>query len=125
MLRENHNKIFVFGDNAARWGRGGQAKEMRGEPNAVGIATKWTPYEYFSDDRYDEQVKLIEHDMEPLFEAIMNGITIVLPEGGIGTGLAAMPQCAPKTWAFLQNELFKLQAISDEIDGNTVNDYGC
>jgi redox-sensitive bicupin YhaK (pirin superfamily) len=30
--------LFVFGDNLRRTGFGGQAAEMRGEPNAVGIA---------------------------------------------------------------------------------------
>jgi len=37
-LRAHPDRIYLFGDNVARQGRGGQAKEMRGEPNALGIA---------------------------------------------------------------------------------------
>lgn len=43
MLRKEPEARFVFGDNAYRKGFGGQAKEMRGEPNALGVATKWYP----------------------------------------------------------------------------------
>ena len=39
-VRNHPDFIFVFGDNLAKKGLGGQAREMRGEPNAVGIATK-------------------------------------------------------------------------------------
>ncbi len=30
-------------DSVQRHGLAGQAKEMRGEPNAIGVATKWAP----------------------------------------------------------------------------------
>lgn len=43
MLRAEPDTLFVFGDNMKERGFGGQAKEMRGEPNAVGIPTKWEP----------------------------------------------------------------------------------
>lgn len=36
-LLDNQDKLYVFGDNMVRRGFGGQAREMRGEPNAVGI----------------------------------------------------------------------------------------
>ena len=42
-LRANPDTLYVFGDNMRRRGMGGQAAEMRGEPNAVGIPTKWRP----------------------------------------------------------------------------------
>jgi hypothetical protein len=42
--RANPDKTFLFGDNAIHAGFGGQAaKEMRGEPNAIGIPTKFYP----------------------------------------------------------------------------------
>jgi len=40
MLRAEPGTLWVFGDNLQRKGLGGQAKEMRGEPNAIGIPTK-------------------------------------------------------------------------------------
>jgi hypothetical protein len=42
LLRENPNWLFVFGDNALRYGKGGQAV-IRDEPNAFGIVTKLKP----------------------------------------------------------------------------------
>lgn len=36
-LKSNPNTQYLFGDNLKRSGFGGQAKEMRGEPNAIGI----------------------------------------------------------------------------------------
>ena len=38
--RANPRAIYVFGDNLLRKGLGGQAKEMRGEPNTLGIVSK-------------------------------------------------------------------------------------
>ena len=63
MLRSEPRKIFLFGDNLARWGLGGQAKEMRGEPNAHGITTKRFPgidhKDFFSDQ--PDRVSIIDH----------------------------------------------------------------
>jgi hypothetical protein len=42
-LRANPNVLYLFGDNERREGLGGQAKEMRGEPNAIGVRTKASP----------------------------------------------------------------------------------
>tara|TARA_Y100000034_G_scaffold87336_1_gene104761 strand:- start:4060 stop:4287 length:228 start_codon:yes stop_codon:yes gene_type:complete len=42
-LIANPNRTYLFGDNFIRKGYGGQAKEMRGEPNAYGIVTKRFP----------------------------------------------------------------------------------
>jgi len=47
MLQADPEARFVFGDNAERWGLGGQAKEMRGEPNAIGVATLWSPGQFY------------------------------------------------------------------------------
>ena len=42
-LRNNPAKRFVFDDNVQRRGFAGQAKDMRGEKNAIGVVTKWAP----------------------------------------------------------------------------------
>src|SRR3972149_600556 len=47
-IKKNRNCWYVFGDNMMRYGYGGQAKEARGEFNAIGIPTKWSPHKYFS-----------------------------------------------------------------------------
>jgi len=42
-LKNNPDVLYLFGDNLVQKGFGGQAKEMRGEPNAEGIPTKKLP----------------------------------------------------------------------------------
>lgn len=42
-VREHPDHIFLFGDNLARRGFGGQAAQMRSELNAIKIPTKKLP----------------------------------------------------------------------------------
>lgn len=105
-LRNNPEAYFLFGDNTIRRGLGGQAKEMRGEPNAIGIATKLTPTSesnaYFSDDCYRENVRVIAQDFRKAFAMRAQGHMIVIPADGLGTGLSELPQRAPKTNKFIE-----------------------
>ena len=99
MLRAEPEKLFVFGDNFQRRGFGGQAKEMRDEPNAIGIPTKVEPT--MKDQAF------ISNDMSEVW-AVFCGVdiarllafdgTIVWPSAGIGTGLAKLEQRAPRIW---------------------------
>ena len=41
MVNNNPDKIFLFGDNVKRIGRGGLAAICRGKSNCIGICTKW------------------------------------------------------------------------------------
>lgn len=100
-LRNNPNDIYVFGDNEARQGMGGQAGQMRGEPNAHGIATLKMP-EYWTDNEYYRQCEILDKDFAPLFIAKSEGRTIVLPADGIGTGIADLERRAPETFKHLQ-----------------------
>ena len=59
-LKDNPNILYVFGDNMVRQGYGGQAREMRGEPNAVGIPTKWRPDNTDGAFFYDYQLPQIK-----------------------------------------------------------------
>lgn len=105
-LKNNPDTIYIFGDNTERVGLGGQAKEMRGEPNAIGVATKWAPASddaaFFSDDRFSEICLILDEDMEPVFTAALAGKTIVVPADGLGTGLSELPQRAPKCNRYLE-----------------------
>ena len=109
-LKANPDRIYVFGDNLVRRGFGGQAAEMRGEPNSVGVATKKyparTPNAYFYDAEYDSNIANITSDFEPIFAALKAGKTVVFPAKGIGTGLSKTENTAPKTFAYL-NSLIK------------------
>ena len=42
-IQADRSKVYIFGDNFARYGRGGQARECRGELNCIGIPTKRSP----------------------------------------------------------------------------------
>lgn len=102
-IRENREKIYIFGDNLARVGYGGQAQAARDEPNAVGIATKINPGEFLRDEFYAE---VLVQEFLPKFTLLRThleaGGTIVWPEDDIGTGLADLPNQAPRIWAKLQ-----------------------
>lgn len=104
-LRANPNVLYVFGDNCARTGLGGQAGEMRGEPNAVGVVTKVWPGSvvaaYFSDDDYENVKWLIQRDAEPIRAHHVQGGVVVVPLDGIGTGLSELPTRAPRIYAYI------------------------
>lgn len=107
-VQNNRNIIFVFGDNDQRTGFGGQAREMRGEPNTIGIRVKKSPSmtksSFYTDDEYSENIKKIFEDLTNLKIKSFNK-KIIFPTNGIGTGLAKLNIKAPKTFEFLTSEL--------------------
>ncbi|AXQ69240.1 hypothetical protein HOU02_gp485 [Caulobacter phage CcrBL9] len=106
--RRNPYLLYAFGDNVARKGYGGQAAELRGEPNAVGIRTKYTPGEmYFVEAplETEAQKKMIDQDMRRLFKHVQQGGIVVWPADGVGTNRARMAITAPTTFEYLQTKL--------------------
>jgi len=101
-LIANREVLYVFGDNERRVGLGGQAKEMRGEPNAIGIATLESPGVFWSDKDYNAHCDSLIMDFAPVWRHLMRNELVVLPEDGVGTGLAQLEKAAPLTFAFLQ-----------------------
>jgi hypothetical protein len=103
MVRAQPGAIFVFGDNLRREGLGGQAKAMRGEPNAIGIATKRAPTmsesAFFKD--CDEDRAALQADLLRVWRQITVGKTIYAPADGLGTGLSMLPEKAPELYAIL------------------------
>jgi hypothetical protein len=100
---------LVFGDNVAKRGYGGQAKAMRGEPNAVGVPTKWNPDtnndSYFSDDDFKEIKPLIDEAFKKLKLLKAQGYDIVIPADGLGTGLAELPKRAPLIHDYIKRKI--------------------
>lgn len=98
------NKIFVFGDNDKRKGKGGQAI-IRDEPNAFGIATKKAPYvsdwAFYNDTYIYKYLEEWSKDFVVLRAHHISGHIIVFPEDGLGTGLAMLPTKAPRSYALL------------------------
>lgn len=111
-LKNNPAVLYLFGDNEARRGLGGQAKEMRGESNAIGIRTKRAPSNDSASFWNEGQapghflpshfIAMVESDFAPVREALGRGVTVIVPADGIGTGLADLPRRAPATFHYLR-----------------------
>jgi hypothetical protein len=114
-LQNDPESLYVFGDNMTERGLGGQAKEMRGEPNAVGIPTKIYPgnedFDFFKDSDFNRAKVRIDAAFMKLFVHAAHGGLIVWPEDGIGTGLADLENKAPKIWAFIEDYFIALNKI--------------
>ena len=107
-VRANRDKIFVFGDNLLGIGYGGQAREMRGEYNTVGIPTKKSPTEFLTDSDYGRAAPLIAAKFGIIKGHLQCGRAVVIPSAGVGTGLADLPNKAPKIWAMVKENLERL-----------------
>ena len=102
----NPDCLFVFGDNDIGKGKKGQAI-IRGLENTFGIPTKkipaLTPNAFYNDNEYDDNVSKIDNAINGLIEKAKGYKTIFFPENpqrvcGIGTGLADLPNKAPRTY---------------------------
>lgn len=108
MVQSDRGSVFIFGDNMVGRGLGGQAAAMRGEPNTIGVPTKWRPERtdgaYFTDD--DLRDGSVRHAILEAFSrmknALASGKNVVIPADGLGTGLAELPTRAPKIHAFIE-----------------------
>ena len=108
-LRANPDILYIFGDNEARVGLGGQAGEMRGEPNAIGVATLAAPGRYWRQDDTARQCSVIDKDLRSARAAIVAGRIVVFPADGIGTGIADLRNRAPDTFAHLERRIAALR----------------
>jgi len=108
-LRANPSTLYVFGDNMEERGFGGQAREMRGEKNAVGIPTKWAPSmredSFFSDEDFDSVKDRIDARMAEIESHLERKGRVVLPRRGLGTGLSELDTKAPVIYAYIQEKL--------------------
>jgi hypothetical protein len=112
-VRENRDKLFLFGDNLERRGFGGQAAAMRGEPNAIGIPTKRSPHNsvgaFFSDTEFEQNKIAIDAAFAEVWGFVSDSSrVIVIPSAGLGTGRAQLRKRAPRTFAYLQKCLTQL-----------------
>lgn len=114
--RTHPDELFIYGGNMSHFGMGGQAKQMRGEPNAVEIVTKRYPgrdeVHYFTDDDFDAAVRELSPAFARLEDHLMRGGTVVIPENGVGTNRAELADRAPRIWAYVQERLAALHYIT-------------
>ena len=107
-LKNNPDKIFLFGDNLIHKGLGGQAKVMRGEKNAIGIPTKKYPSMHDTSFFSDDEFHLNRFHIDRAFDSIPKGVVVVIPLSGLGTGLAELPFRAPMTYNYLLDKIKEL-----------------
>ena len=116
LVRANRDVLFVFGDNAERVGHGGQAV-IRDEPNVIGVATKLDPAHYFNDASQDD-FDTMRMDLAILTDDLFNGETVVLPEGGLGTGLSDMPNQCPHLFELLEAHVQFIKDNFEQLEDN-------
>lgn len=119
MVRAEPQTLFVFGDNLQRRGLGGQAAEMRGEPNGVGLPTKREPSTLPRAYLRDADLPLVQAaaapDIARLTRHLAAGGDVVWPSAGIGTGRADLAHRAPaiaRWYASVLGELKRIAALT-------------
>jgi hypothetical protein len=107
------NYLFIFGDNDLKQGKKGQSI-IRDQTNTIGIPTKKKPSSYSSsyyyDTEYEENIKKIDKAFEEIVIRLKNEEFkgIILPENGIGTGLAKLQINAKNTLKYIENKIQEL-----------------
>lgn len=114
-VEANPKFLFVFGDNLTR--EAGSKSATRGEPNLVGVPTKFFGGDedkaYFKDTDYKIVAKKWDEIFARLSQHLQQGGVVVIPHGGIGTGRAKLKEKAPALWQLLQLKLELLERVSN------------
>jgi hypothetical protein len=107
-VEANSNYLFVYGDNDAKRGRGGQAI-IRDLPNTIGIPTKKLPNNlpesFYTDLEYEKNKQKIDIAIQNILLQSEFYDGIILPKDGFGTGLARLDLLAPKTFKYLNEQI--------------------
>lgn len=109
----NRDVLYIFGDNEQRDGYGGQAGAMRGEPNAVGVATL-SYAKPWSDQDAARQCRVIDGDLYPVLVHLLRGGIVVFPEDGIGTGIAKLAETSPVTMQYVLSVMAQLRKVQPD-----------
>lgn len=100
--------MFIFGDNDVKIGKKGQAI-IRDCSNAIGIPTKKYPSlnttAFYTDDEIDSNKEKIRFAINNIIALSVNYSIVYLPSDPIGSGLAKLPEVAPKTYRYLQRKI--------------------
>lgn len=127
LVKQNPDKIYVFGDNCYNVGNGGQAV-IRGEVNSFGIVTKIAPDNkvdsFFTDKEFNRFKEYVDDDIFHLTKNynLGNYQAIVFPKDGLGTGLADLPNKAPKCFEYLNTRLREEYGF-DNVRGEILNEF--
>lgn len=118
LVETNPTHLFVFGDNLLGIGKGGQAV-IRDCANSYGVPTKrkpsMTPDSFF--ENTDECVEYIDNSLDGLVELYDEGMNLVFPRDGLGTGLSDLHHKAPRVYIHLCTQLELLFGIKTLSNG--------
>lgn len=119
-IRANSDQLYGFGDNhLERKGYGGQARECRGEPNAIGIPTQRAPSmkesALFSDADYEFWAGPTKAAWNTLRDAILEGRAVVFPKAGLGTGLAQLAERPPRIKAAIDEAVGQIEMLGSHV----------
>mgnify|MGYP000218143077 CR=1 FL=1 len=89
-LRANPDIIYVYGDNAARDGQRGLARQMRHEPNAHAVSISWGPFEAFTLATFEAAADKIDADLVALLDRQPR--LIIWPLTGLVPEFQTMPE---------------------------------
>jgi hypothetical protein len=119
LARAHPDGLFVFGDNLAGSGRGGQAAAIRGEPNAIGIPTKRRPSRhdsaFFTDSDLAAVAPVIDSVFARLESHLRSGGDVYWPAAGVGSGRAELPTRAPAIAAHIRSCASRLRAVASVV----------
>ena len=109
-VRANRGVVFVYGDNVAREGQRGLARQMRGEPNAHPISISWAPFSPFTHATAENAKVQIKQDLEAL--QARQPELIVWPLGGLIPEFQTLPN---EIHQYLRSEAKRLFSLADPI----------
>ena len=114
LVKNNKDSLFVFGDNLDRVGYAGQAI-IRDNNNTIGIATKKHP-DMNEESFYSDNLECLGYLLDDLskFTNTLNYSNykkVILPEDGLGTGLAQLNKRAPKLFKFMNDVINLIEEL--------------
>lgn len=123
-LIRNRQVLYVFPDNLRRKGGAGIAKEARREPNAHGIATRYSVFEPFLDApaAVVAQQRSLDKDFKALFAQVAAGKIVVWPVAPLDPDMA---RYAPRTADYLRMKvraLFAAAGLFETPEKETANE---
>jgi hypothetical protein len=107
----NPNSLYLFDDNVLRKGKEEQA-QIRDCDNSFGIITKRFPSNYENSFLSDctKDAFLLKNDLINLIKILDSKqySILVIPEDGLGMGLAKLPEKAPVLFDYLTKTIEKI-----------------
>ena len=118
-IRKLGPALRVRRQSLERKGYGGQARECRGEPNAIGIPTQRAPSmresAFFSDADYELWAESTKAAWNTLRDAVLEGRTVVFPKAGLGTGLAQLAERPPRIKAAIDEAVGQIEMFGSHV----------